>query len=379
MLSGIKIIDFSNYLPGPFASLRLAEMGAEVIKIEALEGDPARNTGVQKDGTGIVFLAQNRQKKSIALNLKTNEGREIALQLISKADAVLESFRPGVMGKLGLDYDTVRKSNPGIVYCSITGYGNAGNMSKLGSHDLNYMGISGVLSQLKDPNGKPTHPALTFADFFGGFAASERILAGLNSKYRTGEGSYHCISISDVMVSLLGNHLFIDKLTGYSSGIPELGGTIISYAIYETKDCRYVTLAALEPKFWRNFCYAVEKEEWKEAHFSKAERSNAIFREMETLFASYTLAEWTEFAQRVDCCLAPVLEVSELEQFPLFNHNGTLFQFLNGIPQVKMHGSYKTGELSDPPAIGEHSFEVLKEELMATDRQIEKWKENGVI
>ena len=179
MLTGVRIIDFTNYLPGPFASLRLAELGAEVIKVESLAGDPARTTGREKDSDDPIFRANNRNKQSITLNLKNDQGRNIALRLIEKADVVIESFRPKVMGKLGLDYEAVVKIKPDIVYCSITGFGNDGEISSQGSHDLNYLAVSGVLAQLKDQYGKPIHPTTTLADYFGGFATSEKVLAAL--------------------------------------------------------------------------------------------------------------------------------------------------------------------------------------------------------
>ncbi|MGA9225111.1 MAG: CaiB/BaiF CoA-transferase family protein, partial [Mesobacillus sp.] len=313
MLNGIKIIDFTNYIPGPFATMRLAELGAEVIKVEAPEGDPARNTGY-----GYVFTAHNRGKKSIVINLKHGEGRQIALGLLADADAVVESFRPGVMEKLGLGYETVSYINPRIVYCSITGYGNSGPMSQLGSHDLNYMSLSGALAQLKESSGKPVQPTNTIADYIGGMAASERILAGLVARGSTGEGSYHCISIADSMASLMANHVLIEKETGYQNGVSVLNGTVIGYGLYETKDERYISLGALEPKFWNNFCQAVGREDWLPAHYSKPDETNRVYREIVDLFKSKSLSEWTEFGMKVDCCLAPVLEAGELAKYPFF-------------------------------------------------------------
>jgi alpha-methylacyl-CoA racemase len=379
MLNGIRVIDFTNYLPGPFASLRLAELGAEIIKIEPLEGDPARNLGFQKNGTGIVFLANNRLKKSVTLNLKNNEGRDIALGLISKADVVLESFRPGVMERLGLGYETVKEMNPGIVYCSISGYGQSGLLSEKGSHDLNYMALSGILSQLKDETGKPVHPSITFADFLGGFAAVERILAGLVCKLKTGEGSYHSISITDVMASMMGNHVLMHQQFGNETGITPLNGSIVSYAIYETQDRRYVALAALEEKFWRNFCIAVGREDWIAGHFSKTEETNPIFQEVTELFKSRTFEEWIQFSQEIDCCLAPVLETGEISQFPYFKEKEIVFRSTWGDDQVKMHGDTDHTASTAPPEKGQHTFEILKDLLHASKQQIKNWKEQGVI
>lgn len=358
MLNGVKVIDFTNYLPGPFATLRLAEMGAQIIKVEPPEGDPSRNTGIAKQGTGLVFLANNRQKKSVSLNLKEKAGRETALKLIINADVVIESFRPGVMDKLGLSYQAVKKVKPDIVYCSISGYGQQGPLSVLGSHDINYMALSGVLAQFKDKQGRPVHPSITLADYLGGFAANERILGGLVSKFLTGKGSYHSISITDQMVSLLGNHIIIEKEIGDGRGIPILNGSIISYALYETKDGRYMSIGALEQKFWRNFCIAHTREDWLEAQFSKTEITNQGFQEITELFKSKTFYEWIEFAQRVDCCMAPVLEISELSENPYFKEKELVFASSWGDYQVKMHSDLKQSYIVPPPSKGEHNNEI---------------------
>lgn len=359
MLKGVKVIDFTNYLPGPYATLRLAELGAEIIKVEPPKGDPARHTGIFKQGSGLVFLANNRQKKSISLNLKQKEGVDTALKLIAKADVVLESFRPGVMEKLGLGYEAVQKVKPDIIYCSISGYGQEGVLSKLGNHDINYMALSGVLAQFKDQAGKPVHPSITVADYLGGFAANERILAGLVSRALTGKGSYHSISITDQLVSLLGNHVMVEKETGEGIGINVLNGSIVSYALYETLDGRYMSIGALEPKFWSNFCMANGHEEWTRSHFSKTEESNTVFQEITALFKSKTFYEWIEFAQKVDCCMAPVLEIGELNFNPYFQEKKLIFASSWGDYQVKMHSDLKQESMAPPPQKDEHKEEIL--------------------
>lgn len=161
LLEGIRILDFSQYIPGPYASLRLAELGAEVIKLEPLTGDPARSEGGEKAGNGVVFEVFNRGKKSMAVNLKKEEGQHIAEELAKKSNVLIESFRPGVMQRLGLHYDHLKQIKPGLIYCSISGYGQGGGMAPLGSHDLNYMALSGTLSQFRDKNGKPVHPSIS--------------------------------------------------------------------------------------------------------------------------------------------------------------------------------------------------------------------------
>ncbi|MFP5112338.1 CaiB/BaiF CoA transferase family protein [Bacillaceae bacterium C204] len=364
MLNGLKIIDFTNYLPGPYATLRLAELGAEIIKVEPPEGDPARHTGLSKQGNGLVFLANNRQKKSIILNLKEKEGYDNALKLIANADVVLESFRPGVMEKLGLGYEAVQKVKPDIVYCSISGYGQKGLLSKLGNHDLNYMALSGVLAQFKEKEGKPVHPSITVADYLGGFAANERILAGLVSRALTGKGSYHSISITDQLVSLLGNHVMVEKETGAGNGINVLNGSIVSYALYETSDGRFMSIGALEPKFWTNFCRAQGREEWIQGHFSTTDESNPVFQELTALFKSITFYEWIAFSQKVDCCLAPVLEIGELNNNPYFREKELIFPSSWGDYQVKMHSDLEQESIAPPPQKNEHKDEILNNILI---------------
>lgn len=354
MLDGIRIVDFTNYIPGPFATLRLAELGAEVIKVEAPEGDPARNTG-----EGYVFNSHNRGKKSIVINLKQTEGKMLALDLLARADVVVESFRPGVMDKLGLGYEAVKKVNPGIVYCSVTGYGRNGDMSNLGSHDLNYMSLSGALAQMKDSSGRPVHPTHTFSDYIGGMAASERILAALVARGKTGEGSYHCISLADSMASLMANHVLIEKETGYPNGVSVLNGNVIGYGLYETKDGRYVSLGALEPKFWRNFCQAVGREDWLSEHYSRPENSNPVYIELVDLFKSKTLSQWADFGMKVDCCLTPVLEAGELAHYPYWREKN----FVMPEGQIKMHGDLPSYECAAPPKKGEQAEEILKDWL----------------
>jgi len=354
MLDGIKIVDFTNYIPGPFATLRLGELGAEVVKIEAPEGDPARNTG-----EGYVFNAHNRGKKSIVINLKQAEGKLLALDLLARADVVVESFRPGVMDKLGLGYEAVKKVNSGIVYCSVTGYGMDGEMSSLGSHDLNYMSLSGALAQMKDDKGRPVHPTHTFSDYIGGMAASERILAALVARGKTSEGSYHCISIADSMASLMANHVLIEKETGYPNGVSVLNGTVIGYGLYETKDGRYVSLGALEPKFWHNFCQGVGREDWLSAHYSRPENTNPVYRELVDLIKSKSLSQRADFGMKIDCCLTPVLEAGELAHYPYWREKN----FVLPEGQIKMHGDMPSQTEAAPPKKGEQTDEILQEWL----------------
>ena len=314
MLNGIKVVDFTQNLPGPYASLRLADLGADIVKIEPPTGDHARLPLEVDQKENYLFRCLNRNKKSLALDLKNETDKQLAIEIIKDSDILIESYRPGVMERLGLGYEAIKELHPTIIYCSLSGYGQKGTMHKLGSHDLNYMALSGVLAQLKDDNGRPIQPTLTFADLIGGTSATEAILAGLFQKERSGEGCYLDIALMDTTVAFMNYHVFIESATGRKNGIPTLNGNVICYGIYETKDGRYMTLCALETKFWRNFCSATGKDAWLDVQFSKPSKENVVYQELVQLFASRTFEEWIEFSMNVDCCMTPVLESDELHE-----------------------------------------------------------------
>ncbi|HEX5564154.1 MAG TPA: CaiB/BaiF CoA-transferase family protein, partial [Sporosarcina sp.] len=279
MLEGIKILDVTYYLPGPYASMRLAEMGADVIKVEPPEGDPARTLS-----GGVVHRANNKGKQFRFLDLKSEVGKEEMLELIRGTDVLIESFRPGVMERLGFGYKTCAAYNPGLIYCSMTGYGQTGPIAECGSHDLNYMALSGLLSQLTDQQGHPIHPRNTIADYVGAMAVTEAILAALVQRGKTGKGAYLDVSITDALQAFQGTHRAYAEEGLSNRGIPEIDGSYVSYGIYETKDKRHVVLAALEPKFWRNFCAFAERPDWLE--HNQARIGSEIHREIEQSFAA---------------------------------------------------------------------------------------------
>ncbi|MDQ0429639.1 crotonobetainyl-CoA:carnitine CoA-transferase CaiB-like acyl-CoA transferase [Planomicrobium stackebrandtii] len=310
-LKGVRILDVTYYVPGPYAGMRLAELGAEVIKIEPPDGDPARYMS-----GGHVHAANNRGKTIVHIDLKSPEGRLEMMDLVKGADALIETFRPGVMKKLGLDYDSLKTVKPDLVYCSLSGYGQTGEMAELGSHDLNYMALSGALEQLSDDSGRPIHPTNTFADFTGGLIASEQLLAALLKKFRTGKGQYLDIALAEVMAEFLGNHDIYHEAGVSDSGIPEIGGARISYAIYETKDGRYITLGALEDKFWQVFCHFAHRPDW--VKWGEKPLGSPEHQEVAAFFKSKDWQEWYGASLQVDACLAPVLKAHERHKHPFF-------------------------------------------------------------
>lgn len=310
-LKGVRVLDVTYYVPGPYAGMRLAELGADVIKIEPPGGDPARSMG-----GGLVHKANNQGKKIINIDLKTEAGHAEMIEQVKGADVLLETFRPGVMGKLGLDYASLKKVKPDLVYCSLSGYGQEGPLAMLGSHDLNYLALSGALDQMADSNGRPVHPANTFADYTGGLLAAEQIIAALLKKFRTGEGEHLDIALAEAMAEFQGNHDIYHEAGVSDSGIPEIGGARISYAIYETKDGRYVTLGALEEKFWHNFCLLAGKPHWQS--WSAKRQGSPEHREVAVFMKGKTWREWYELSISADCCLAPVLKAHERFGHPQF-------------------------------------------------------------
>ncbi|MBO8156324.1 MAG: CoA transferase [Bacillaceae bacterium] len=378
MLQGIRVLDFSHYLPGPFASLRLADRGAEVIKVEPLTGDPAR--GMKIGGGSSLFDANNRHKKSLTLNLKSKEGQEIALGLAEKADVIIESFRPGVMKRLGMDYGLVKARNDQIIYLSLSGLGQQGSISHLGSHDLNYLALTGMLDQLRDHEGRPVHPTITLADLIGGMAASEAIVTALFQRERTGKGTYIDFSITDAVFSMMNSHTMIASLTGNNHGVPVLNGTFAHYHIYETKDGRYMSLGALEFKFWKNFCLAVKRPEWVAAYPDQLSADQPLYQKVKELFLSRTQEEWTKLGQEHDCCLFPVMTTEEATSNE-YAKERKLIDYAGNKPYVSTlsfsHSSKRRQEYEIP--LGAHTNELLMNLLQVDEKQIHEWREKGII
>ncbi|GAB6936153.1 CaiB/BaiF CoA-transferase family protein [Calditerricola yamamurae] len=310
LLSGIRVLDFSRHLPGPFATRRLAEMGAEVVKVEQPGGDPGRHIGPRVGEVGALFAVSHLGKKSICLDLRKKADRDTALRLAAAADVVVESFLPGKMAEWGLDYAAVRAVNPGVVYCSVTGYGQSGEWADRPGHDLNFLAASGLLAALGGPGAPPSVPGLPLADLIGGMAAAEAIVAALVRRERTGEGAHLDIAVTDHLMGLAALPILLAQSGGSEALARFLRGTVC-YNVYATRDGRHVALAALEEKFWRAFCEANGRPEWLPHQFAPADPDNPVYRAVAELFAARTRDEWAAFARGVDCCLTPVYAPEE--------------------------------------------------------------------
>ena len=330
-LEGIRVLDLSRLLPGPFCSLLLADYGAEVVKVEDTGmGDYMRWAvpsveGVEDSAKAVRFLALNRNKASVRLNLKDSAGREAFLRLVDGADVVLESFRPGVMGRLGAGYEVLRERNRGIVHCAISGYGADGPLTARAAHDMNVLGRVGLLGLTGDADGPPVQAAGQIADLGGGaLMAAFGILAALRERDRSGEGQFVDVSMADGALSWLAMDA-ARALHGdpQRRGQMELGGRFVCYRPYPCAD-GYVTLGALEPKFFAAFCRGVGREDLVWAQFEAP--GSAAHAQLEAILLERTRAQWTQFAAEHDCCLEPVLELEEALDSELVRARGMVVE-----------------------------------------------------
>ncbi len=388
-LSEVKVLDLSRLLPGGFCSLLLADFGADVLKVEDtgmgdyIRWSPPYHEGADDSAKSALFLALNRGKRSIRLDLKSDAGREVLLRLVREHDVLLESFRPGVMERLGVGYERLREENPALVYCAITGYGQDGPYTERSGHDMNYLGLNGLLGLSGDEGGPPVQAAGQIADLGGGaLMAAFGILAALRERERSGEGQLVDVSMFDGSLSWLAlvAARYLAEARAPQRGGLELAGSLICYRPYACSD-GWVTLGALEPKFWQAWCRGVGREDLIEKQFERP--GSEAHAEVERVFAERTRAEWQEFASQHDCCLEPVLGLDEAldselvrarEMVVQVEQPGTDGVSLLGVP-VKL--SRTPGAPAGPgPALGEHTRDVLAG-LGYSDEEVASLLESG--
>ena len=387
-LEGMRVLDLTRLLPGPFSTLLLADMGADVIKVEDMDaGDYLRFTPpISSSGMGIHFHTLNRNKRSIAINLKRMEGRELLLELATWADVLIEQFRPGVMEKLGLGYDTIKEVNPSIIYCSITGYGQDGPYRNVAGHDINYLGYAGVLDSTGAAEGPPVICGVQIADLgAGGMFGALSILTAYIYMMKTGEGQHVDVSMTDGSVSWLTvntGELFMTG-RGPERGTQVLQGAFPCYSVYEAGD-GYMAVGALENKFWQRLCEILGKPEYGPEQFN-TEKTDEIFAWLKDKFKDKTRAEWMEVFADEDACVSPVLSITEMASDPQVLHREMVVEVEDeklgrtktlGIP-VKFGAT--PGEIRrSAPRLGEHTTEVL-EMLGCSSENIVQLKADGVV
>ena len=388
-LEGLVVLDFTRLLPGPFCTQLLANLGADVIKIEdpAL-GDYMRSVPPLVDGTSYPFLMVNRGKRSLAVDLKTSEGQDILRQLSRRADVVVEQFRPGVMARLGASYDDLAMMNPRIVYCSFSGYGQTGPYKDLPGHDLNFEALAGILAVTRsgsDP--RPAIPGVPIADLAGAFNAALAILAALRTRDRTGRGEFIDLSIYDTTIALMVLGLARYFATGEEpiAGETLLTGTFPFYALYETKEGRWLSVSAVEPKFWVRMCELVGAPDLSERQFAEEPDRAAVAEALAARFREKTLAEWERLFEPERLPIAPVKRLPEVVEDP---HVAAR----NLLPAVDIPGLGKRRVIAHPakhavtttanpvrvPKKGEHTEEILRS-LGFSARQISGLSKKGIV
>ncbi len=376
MLNDLLVLDLSQYLPGPYATQALADFGARVIKIEPLQGDAVRHLPPHDaDGVSVTFRALNQGKESLALDLKSEAGRDLLLRLIDRADVLVEGFRPGVLERLGVGAEVCRKRNPRLIWCAISGYGQDGPYRDRVGHDANYMSYAGALGIGAGRDGVPTLPGLQAADTLASMSALSGILLALCERVTSGTGRLVDASMLDAAVSVQGFH-FANHKAGQPAGprAMALNGGIPCYDTYATLDGRAVALGALEPKFWAIFCDIVGKDEWVARGFDPGLRD-----EVGALFAERSLDEWRLILENSGCCLSPVLNYDEVLADPQVQHRG-LIEETRAAPAVRFQPPLRRsdpGAFADRP--GAHSRELLGELLDLGSAEIDALGEQGVI
>lgn len=314
-LDGLKILDFTTLLPGPYATLMLADMGAEVLKVSSAgKYDLVLDYGERVEGTDISACQAwlGRNKKTMFLNLKTPEAKEIVRQLIMDYDIVIEQFRPGVMQRLGLGYEDLRRINPRLIYCSLTGYGQTGPLRDAAGHDINYMSRSGIISHAGRAGSGPSLMNFQIADIaVGSLNSVIGILAAVISRQATGKGQFIDVSMLDGCVpfnSLDGADFLVSGRQPRREGQLLNGGSMYDY--YETSDGGYMSVGSLEPKFWEAFCRGISREDLI-AGTVRPKNVSEVKEEIRAIFRTKTRAEWTDIFSELDACVQPVMDLQE--------------------------------------------------------------------
>jgi alpha-methylacyl-CoA racemase len=390
-LSDIRVLDLSRLLPGGFCSLMLADFGAEVLKVEDtgmgdyIRWSPPYYEGADDSAKSALYLSLNRGKRSIRINLKEDGGREVLLRLAREYDVLLESFRPGVLDRLGVGYERLREENPGLVYCAISGYGQDGPFRDRSGHDMNYLGLVGLLGLTGEKGGPPVQAGGQIADVGGGaLMAAFGIMAALRERERSGEGQLVDVSMADGSLSwlaMIAARYFCDGEVP-QRGEPELSGGLICYRPYACSD-GWVTLGALEPKFWQAWCRGVGREDLIERQFERP--GGDAHGEVERIFLGRTRDEWQEFATHNDCCLEPVLDLDEALDSELVRAREMVVELDQpGAGPIKQLGlpvklSRTPGKVDAPgPALGEHTDEVLTAAGYSPE-EIDALKQSGAV
>jgi crotonobetainyl-CoA:carnitine CoA-transferase CaiB-like acyl-CoA transferase len=381
-LEGFRVLDLTRLLPGNHCTLLLADLGADVVKIEEPgRGDYIRLTPPLVDGQGAAHRALNRGKRSVTLDLKAAGGADLLLRLAGDADALVESFRPGVLDRLGAGWDALSRRNPRLVYCALTGYGQDGPYRDRVGHEINYIGYAGILEATGAPDGPPVLPAVQVGDLGGGMAAALGVVASLGQAAREGRGRLVDVSMLDVSVSWAAVLTSWYLATGEvpARGAMPLTGGLACYRPYRCADGRFVAVGALEPRFWRALCEALGMEDLIDGHLVPSRQEEVALR-LEDAFGSRPREEWVERLAGLEVCVGPVNDVAEAVADPQVRHRGMVAEVdgraVGPGPTIRLEEG--GGAMRPAPALGEHTDEVLAEAGLSPG-EIAVLRDRGVV
>lgn len=393
-LDGVKVVDLSQAWAGPLGSMLLGDFGAEIIKVEPPGvGDHVRAWTVAGcQGESVHFLAVNRNKKSVTLNLKTKEGQEIFFRLVKDADVLLENFRPGVMKKFGLTYEILRPVNPRLIYCSVSGFGQTGPSRDDAAYDLILQGIGGAMSVTGEEGGQPVKPGLPQADVMGAMAAAIAILAALHGRAKVGEGCFIDLSMLDVQVMAMGVQLVMYLLSGNISKPMGTGHPIVTpYQMFPTQTYS-INIAAMNPGHWADLCrllglpHLIEDPRFKNLE-TRIHHKKELLPLLEGALKKKPAEEWLPLIKGKGIPCGPINDVSMVVKEPQVIHRDMIIEVKNkklgkakipGMP-IRLFGMTGKDPVMPPPELGEHNEEIFCGRLGFSKEELKRLKEKGII
>jgi crotonobetainyl-CoA:carnitine CoA-transferase CaiB-like acyl-CoA transferase len=388
-LEGIKVLDLSKYGPSRYTSMILADLGAEVIVVE-MPKTAGQTLDVVSDDVGSLYIGHNRNKKCIVINLKKEEGKEIFHRLVKKMDVLIEANRPGVLKRRGMDYDSVKKLNPRIIYCSITGYGQDGPYAQRTGHEINFAAVSGIMGLIGSKNGPPVYlQSPSIADLLGGVThAVMAITAALFAREKNGKGQYIDVSITDGTIF----YHWIDGQSYLMNGnLPEraespTGSDMACMNTYKAGDGKYFTVGCAEPWLWAKLCKIMSREDFIPHQFDDVDKQNEIYQAFSEVFATRDREEWVKLLDEADIGVGPVYNFEEIFSDPHFKHRKVLAEVEHPkLGKIRLLNTpFKFSETpaevrARPPLRGEHTREILRDMLDYKKAQIDRLLKEGVI
>lgn len=382
-LAGMRVLDLTRYIPGPYCTMLLGDLGADVVTVEEPPlGDPTRAVPPPVGESGAAHAALGRNKRSIAVDIRKEEGPAVVRRLAARADVLVEAFRPGALARRGLGAEALRAENPRLVYCSLTGYGQDGPLASRAGHDIDYVALGGLLGATSDGEGRPVLLGAQMADMTGGLLATIGILAALQARERTGRGQVVDVSMLEGVLSLM-----TVPATRRLAGGPlrnELSGTHACYNVFRCRDGRWIAVGALEPKFWESLCRAVGLPERVGRQWERAERKQETIEAFARVFATRGREDWVKALGEADACVEPVLDLDEALAQPQVAARGAVVEQRSG--EASFHTVASPLRMGDTPVtlrrgvpgLGEHTDEVLAEAGYGAT-EIEGMRASGVI